>query len=112
MDQLGVDIKDIDITKTNIIITYQNDHIEMISKCCDGYKNMYNEWLLNDPPFISDIFKKQMRDLTLYSINQNAECFNYLNNFFTYDNKDNVLRFLVYMRNRDVENDRRKWNKL
>lgn len=112
MEQIGVEIKDIDITKTNIIITYENDHIEMISKCCDGYKNMYNEWLLDNPPFISDIFKKQMRDLTLYNINQNIECFNYLNNFFVLENKDNVLRFLNYMRKRDLTEDKIKWNKL
>ena len=112
MEQVGISIKNIDITMSNIIVTYENDHIEMISKTGESYKQMYNEWLLEDPPFISDIFKKQLRDLSLYFLNSNTECLNYLNNFFVYENKDNVLRFLNYMRIRDITNDKKKWNKL
>ena len=72
---------------------------------------MYKEWLVEQPPFISDIYKKNMNNIILSSIHNNQDCVNSLNNFFVDDNKEEVIKFINYMRSRDLTQEKLKWNK-
>ena len=111
MEQVGIDISNIVIDDTNtIVITYLNNEVERLPKTVETYKKLYADWLENDPPFISDIFKVQMRDLILASINNDSSCIEDLENFFTNANIDEVTRFIVYMRKRDTQPARIQWS--
>lgn len=105
MEHLGQDVKDVVIDDENfkIKITYSNDGVEEIDKGPDGYFIMHKEWLIQQPPFISDIFKVQMRDITLVTINNDPKCLNNINSFFVNENKEDIKKFLKYMRERDAK---------
>lgn len=105
MEHLGQDIKDVFIDEDNskIRITYANDGVEEMVKGTDGYAIMHREWLVQQPPFISDIFKVQMRDITLVTINNDPKCLTNINSFFVNENKEEVKKFLKYMRERDAK---------
>lgn len=113
MEHLGQDIKDVFIDEENfkIKITYSNNEVEEIVKGHEGYSIMHREWLVQQPPFISDIFKVQMRDITLVTINNDPKCLTNINSFFVNENKEEVKKFLKYMRERDakVEADKSIW---
>ena len=110
MEQVGIDISNILIDDTNtIVITYINNQVERLPKTVDTYKKLYAEWLETDPPFISDIFKVQMRDIILASINNDATCISDLETFFSNSNIEEVTRFIVYMRKRDTQPARTQW---
>ncbi len=111
MEYVEEQIKDIVMTNDEIQITYMNDMIEVIGKNKEGYKKMYDGWLVEQPRFISDIYKTQMRDL-FFASRGNMTNINNLNNFFIENNKTDVLKFLTYMRSRDLTFERDKWNKL
>jgi len=111
MEYVEEQIKDVVMTSDNIEITYMNNMKEVIEKNKDGYKKMYDGWLVEQPMFISDIYKIQMRDL-FFASRGNATNINNLNNFFNDSNKTEVIKFLSYMRSRDLTFERDKWNKL
>ena len=111
MEYLDKEIKTLILTDTTIEITYDNDIIEIINKNGDGYKNLYNAWLLEQPMFISDIYKMQMRDLN-FAARNNEESINNLNIFLSNDNYDEALKFITYMRKRDLTFERKRWNLL
>ena len=67
MEQPDIEIKDLEITDIDFKIIYQNDAIEIIEKNKDGYKKLFDAWLIEQPMFISDIYKTQMRDLNFAS---------------------------------------------
>ena len=111
MEYVDEQIKDVVMTNDEIQITYMNSMMEVIGKNKDGYKKMYDGWLLEQPMFISDIYKIQMRDL-FFASRGNMTNINNLNMFFTEGNKTEVLKFLIYMRSRDLTFERDKWEKL
>lgn len=105
------DVVDVSLTETDINIVYQNGGNGIITKDKEGYKKMYDEWLLEQPMFISDIYKTQMRDLSFGSRNNQASVDN-LNKFFSESNKTEVIKFLNYMRKRDITFEKNKWIKI
>jgi len=105
------DVVDVILTETEIKIIYQNGGNEILTKDKDGYKRMFDEWLKEQPMFISDIFKTQIRDLSFGSRNNQASV-NNLNNFFSENNKTEVIKFLNYMRKRDLTFEKQKWIKI
>ena len=58
--------------------------------------------------FISDIYKTQMRDLTFASRN-NQVALTQINKFLSETNKDEALKFITYMRKRDLTFERQQW---
>lgn len=113
MDQKGIEIKSvvIDEQSNSVVITYENDVVETLPKTVDTYTALYKDWLVDEPPFISDIFKVQMRSIILASINNEPQCIEDLEQFFTNANIEEVKRFLVYMRKRDLKTDKLIWTK-
>lgn len=105
------DVVDVSLTETEINIVYQNGGTEILTKNKDGYKKMFDNWLVEQPMFISDIYKTQMRDLSFGSRNNQASMDN-LNNFFSESNKTEVIKFLNYMRKRDLTFEKNKWIKI
>ena len=69
MEQPDEEIKTISFTETTVEIIYANDISEIITKDSAGYKKLYDAWLVQQPMFISDIYKMQMRDLTFAARN-------------------------------------------
>jgi hypothetical protein len=108
MEQLDKEIKELVLTATTIEITYENDVIEIVNKNGGGYKKLYDAWLLEQPMFISDIYKTQMRDLN-FAARNNQESINNLNNFLSESNHTEALKFITYMRKRDLTFERQKW---
>jgi len=92
-------------------ITYDNGLTETLVIGKETYDRMYIEWLKEQPPFISDIYKQNMNNIILSSIHNNKKCVADLNGFFRETNKDEVLKFINYMRGRDLTQEKLKWNK-
>lgn len=111
MEHLGQEVTDVNIDAGHINITYANGGIEQMVKGEPGYRIMHTEWLVEQPPFISDIFKVQMRDITLVTINNDQKCLNSINEFFVNENKEQVVKFLNYMRKRDLTQAKSIWTK-
>lgn len=111
MEYLDREIVNISFTPENITIIYDNDQQEIVEKTKEGYLNLYNAWLKENPMFISDIYKSQMRDLTFASRNYSDALHN-INVFLTEENREEALKFIVYMRKRDLTYERAKWTKL
>lgn len=105
------DVVDVILTEIEIKIIYQNGGNEIIMKNKDGYKILYDGWLKEQPMFISDIYKTQMRDLNFAS-RGNPEAIQNLNNFFVDANKVEDIKFLNYMRKRDLTFEKQKWIKI
>lgn len=108
MEEIEQDIKDLILTETTIEITYMNDVKEVVNKNAAGYKKLHDAWLLEQPMFISDIYKTQMRDLN-FAARNNQQSLNSLNLFLSPENKDEALKFIIYMRKRDLTFERQKW---
>lgn len=109
MDYKGFDIKSLSINNDTITVTYSNDQIEIIPKNSESYLAMYYEWILDNPVFITDIYKDQMHHLFFAGKNHNQDSINFLNTFFSSENIDEALKFINYMRTRDLTEDRKKW---
>jgi hypothetical protein len=92
-------------------ITYDNGLTETLVIGKETYDRMYIEWLKEQPPFISDIYKQNMNNIILSSIHNNKKCVADLNGFFRETNKEEVLKFINYMRGRDLTQEKLKWNK-
>lgn len=100
------------ILSDNTIEVFYNDDNntnEILEKKFETYKMMFDEWLLEQPMFISDIFKNEMRNLN-YASRNNENSIQELNRFFSIGNEENVLKFLNYMRSRDLTFEKKKWN--
>jgi hypothetical protein len=93
------------------IITYDNGLTETLVIGKETYDRMYIEWLKEQPPFISDIYKQNMNNIILSSIHNNNKCVADLNGFFRETNKDEVINFIKYMRGRDLTQEKLRWNK-
>jgi hypothetical protein len=92
-------------------ITYDNGLTETLVVGKETYDRMYIEWLKEQPPFISDVYKQNMNNIILTAIHKKQECIANLNGFFRESNKDEVLKFINYMRGRDLTQEKLRWNK-
>lgn len=111
MEYINNKISDIAFIENTMIIYYDNNETESLILEKDTYSKMYKEWLVEQPPFISDIYKQNMNNIILSSIHNNPDCVRALNNFFVDDNKEEVIKFINYMRCRDLTQEKLKWNK-
>ena len=111
MENINNKIVDIVFEENNMIISYDNEQTETLAIGKETYNKMYKEWLVEQPPFISDIYKQNMNNIILSSIHNNKDCINTLNNFFTESNKQEIIKFINYMRGRDLTQEKLKWNK-
>lgn len=111
MEYLENEITTIVFTPETITITYDNNEVEIVEKTKEGYKKLYDAWLKEQPMFISDIFKTQMRDLS-FACRNNQESLIQMNKFLSEENKEQALAFIVYMRKRDLTFERSKWIKV
>jgi hypothetical protein len=111
MENINNKIVDIVFNENNMIISYDNEQTETLAIGKETYSKMYKEWLVEQPPFISDIYKQNMNNIILSSIHNNIDCVNTLNNFFVENNKQEVIKFINYMRSRDLTQEKLKWNK-
>lgn len=111
MEYLENEIVDISFTSETVTITYDNNQVEVVQKTKEGYKLLYDAWLNEQPMFISDIFKSQMHDLS-FAARGYQDKLNNMNNYLTEENKEEALKFIVYMRKRDLTFERAKWTKV
>ena len=111
MENIENSIVSINIVDEEINILYDNDMTETLMINKDTYKKMRDNWLIDQPPFISDKYKKQMNNIILSVIQNKQSCIDELKSFFTQDNIEEVEKFLVYMRNRDLTEEKSKWVK-
>ena len=102
MENKGVDIKNVELNDELIKVIYVNDAVEYLPKKHETYKKFNDFWLVNNPPFISDKYKMQMRDIILHVTCHNENCCKSLNIFFSSPNEDKVKHFFTYMRSRDT----------
>lgn len=111
MENIGVSLYTVEIDDTNIKVTYENGNIENLAINIDTYKNMFNTWLKDLPPFISDKHKNEMRSIILVSTTNNENELVKLKEFFSISNSDNVKAFFTYMRERKalLNVEKKKW---
>jgi hypothetical protein len=111
MDNINNTPVDVSFIDNDMIITYDNELTETLVVGKETYDKMYKEWLKEQPPFISDVYKQMMNNIILTSIHNNQKCVAELNSFFRVENKDEVINFIKYMRGRDLTQEKLKWNK-
>ena len=111
MEHINNELVDISFDDNTMVIAYDNGLTETLVIGKETYEKMYKEWLVEQPPFISDIYKINMNNIILASIHNNQKCVSDLNGFFVADNKDEVIKFIKYMRGRDLTQEKLKWNK-
>lgn len=111
MDNINNTPVDVSFIDNDMIITYDNELTETLVVGKETYDKMYKEWLKEQPPFISDVYKQMMNNIILTSIHNNQKCVTELNSFFRVENKDEVINFIKYMRGRDLTQEKLKWNK-
>ena len=100
MENDGVEIQSVQFASGNVVINYVNGANETLPVGIDTYKAFHEKWIVPNPPFISDSYKIQMRNIVLASINNNTKCIADLNKFFDTPNEETVKKFFTYMRNR------------
>ena len=111
MENIENSIVSINIVDEQINILYDNDMTETLMINKDTYTKMRDNWLIDQPPFISDKYKKQMNNIILSVIQNKQSCIDELKSFFTQENIVEVTNFFVYMRNRDLTEEKSKWVK-
>jgi hypothetical protein len=109
MEQDNQNIVSVNIETNNMIIVYENGEKETLSITPETYSRMHDKWLASQPPFISDLYKIQMRNIILASINNNQKCISDLNAYFSQGNEAEIMKFLTYMRKRDLTQEKSKW---
>lgn len=102
MENDGLEIVSVQFESGNCVVNYVNGAIETLPVNIETYKAFREKWLVSNPPFISDSYKVQMRNITLASINNNPKCIADLDKFFASPNEETVKKFFIYMRNRDA----------
>jgi hypothetical protein len=113
MENPGIEISSVDLSNGNITVTYANGAIETLPNNKQTHHAMHEHWIRPNPPFISDKFKVEMRNLSLSCINGDQKCCCASEDFFSPPNEANVMKFLTYMRKRDsiIPQERTKWVK-
>jgi len=99
------------ITDNNVIVSYDNSNKETIPLNTNSYKKMRDTWLKENPPFISDKFKKNMNNIILASIQNKKKSIQELSEFFKEGNEEEIIKFFNYMRTRDLTEEKAKWTK-
>jgi len=99
------------ITDNNVIVSYDNSNKETIPLNTNSYKKMRDTWLKENPPFISDKFKKNMNNIILASIQNKQKSIQELSEFFKEGNEEEIIKFFNYMRTRDLTEEKAKWTK-
>jgi hypothetical protein len=112
MEYNNNEISTVDIVDDTIVILYDNNETEVLPINLETYAKMRTEWLIEQPPFISDRYKSVMNNIILATIQNKASCIRELANFFTEQNKETVKLFLIYMRTRDLTAEKLKWTKV
>ena len=92
MENEGIEIKSVELSNDNIVVKYESGATETLPNDLDTYKAFHEKWLLNNPPFISDIYKAHMRNIILASINNNTKCISDLKVFFQSPNENDVKK--------------------
>lgn len=109
MEHEGQSINTVTLDNGIISILYENGEIETLTNSKETFVNMHNKWLVDQPPFISDLYKVQMRNIILATINDNPKCIYDLCVFFSNGHEEEAKKFLTYMRNRDLTQEKQKW---
>lgn len=99
----------IDSLNTSMSINYDNNAIETLPINRETFVKMHDAWLIQQPPFISDLYKLQMRNIILTTINNNLKCLADLCKYFSNGNEVEIKKFLTYMRKRDLTYEKSKW---
>jgi hypothetical protein len=108
MEQPDEEIKTVSFSDMAVEIIYANNITETIIKNSEGYNKLYIAWLAEQPMFISDIYKTQMRDLIFASRNTTPSLLQ-MNNFLSETNRKEAVKFIEYMRKRDLTFEKKKW---
>ena len=111
MENTNNTIISVSIANNNIVVSYDNNNNETIPLTRDSYIKMREVWLKKQPPFISDKYKKQMNNIILASIQNKDKSISELSEFFSEGNEENIIKFLNYMRTRDLTEEKSKWTK-
>lgn len=113
MENPGVEISSVDLSNENITVTYANNAIEVLPNTHESHQKMNETWIKTNPPFISDRFKVEMKNISLSCISGNKKCCCDIEKFFSSPNEDKVKQFFTYMRKRDsiLPEQRSKWTK-
>lgn len=113
MENPGIEISTVDLSNGNITVTYANGAIEVLPNTEQTRRDMHEHWIRQNPPFISDKFKIEMRNLALSCINGDEKCCCAAESFFSPPNEDKVMKFFTYMRKREsiLPEERAKWTK-
>lgn len=113
MENPGIEISSVDLSNGNITIKYANGASEILPNSHETHHKMHETWIKPNPPFISDKFKVEMKNLTLSCVNGDQKCCRATNDFFSSPNEEKVKSFLTYMRQRDsiLPEQRAKWTK-
>jgi len=111
MENTNNNITSVSITDNNVVISYDNSNQEFIPLNTDSYKKMRDTWLKDQPPFISDKYKKNMNNIILASIQNKEKSINELSEFFKVGNEEEIIKFFNYMRERDLTTEKAKWTK-
>ena len=109
MENKNQEIMSVNLENNLITIAYENGETEILPNTKETYVSMHKNWLVEQPPFISDIYKVQMRNIVLTAINNNEKCIQDLSAFFSPNNQEEVKNFLTYMRKRDLTVEKQKW---
>jgi len=111
MENINNTITSVSITDNNVVVSYDNNNQEIIPLNTDSYKKMRSTWLIDQPPFISDKFKKHMNNIIFASIQNKKNSIDELSKFFREGNEEEVIKFFNYMRTRDLTDEKAKWKK-
>jgi hypothetical protein len=109
MEQDKLAITSVTLQDGIISIAYENGEVENLPNNKETFAAMHNRWLVNQPPFISDLYKVQMRNIILATINNNQKCIHDMCSYFSAGNEEEAKKFLTYMRNRDITEEKNKW---
>jgi len=111
MENTNNTIVSVSIADNKIVVLYDNNNNETIPLNRDSYKKMRDVWLKEQPPFISDKYKKQMNNIILASIQNKEKSISELSEFFSQENEVDIIKFFNYMRVRDLTEEKSKWTK-
>ena len=91
MENTNNTIVSVSIVDNEIVVSYDNNNKETIPLSRDSYTKMRNVWLIEQPPFISDRYKKQMNNIILASIQNKDKSISELSEFFSQGNEENII---------------------
>lgn len=114
MDNIGIEIESVEFPGEDIVVKYANGAVETLPNVCETYERIHQKWLIDCPPFISDKFKAEMRNIILCSIREDPECECGCKELFSSPNEEKAKKFLTYLRTREslIAAEKLKWTVL